>query len=134
MSIANAHKNEQENVAAGLTKLTEFLQKRDPSQTNNLLTTLKATDNISQAHHELLTSYQKQFMTKVNEVVSSLDKRHSVTVDNKKWSCQVKLLEYIINTNTHEFIPHHELKELHTETVLHQKQLSLSRGMGGMSL
>ena len=43
-------------------------------------------------------------------------------------------MEHIIKTRTHEFVPHHEIQQIQSKVMEHQKHLEMSKDMGGYSM
>ena len=45
-------------------------------------------------------------------------------------SCPVKFMEHLVKTRTNEFIPHHEIQQIHNQVIQKQKHLEIEKDIG----
>ena len=81
-----------------------------------------------------LKAYQEDFIKEVKRGVTVLGKGESYKIDGHSMTCPVKFMEHIIKTRTHEFVPHHEIQQIQSKVMEHQKHLEMSKDMGGYSM
>ena len=65
----------------------------------------------------------------MHKCLDTIDSKGHITLDEHKFSCPLKLMEHITDKHTHEYIPHKQLQQLHTNTIEHHKEPAMSKGM-----
>jgi len=131
-SIKNADDNMRTDNINHLGKLVTFLEKS--SNNPSVISTLKSTNNLTGAYQDLLKAYQAKSINSINTTISALDSGKNITLDNKKFDCSIKFLDYLTKTRTHEYFPHKEVQKIQSKVIENQKQLQLSKGLDGMEL
>lgn len=71
-----------------------------------------------------------QFIKNVQKSLTRLDNGSSVKIDNHTMSCPVKFMEHLVKTRTNEFIPHHEIQQIHNQVIQQQKHLEIEKDIG----
>lgn len=128
-SIKNAYDDMRTDKLDRLSKLVTFLEKNTNDHTA-IISTLKSTNNITETHQTLLKTYQAKCVNSINNKISILDTGKTITLDNKKFDCPIKFLDYLTKTRTHEYFPHREVQKIQSKVTQNHKQLELSKSKG----
>ena len=56
-----------------------------------------------------------------------LDNGNHPVLDNKKFTCPVKLMDHVFDTHGHQFFPHKEMHHIQNKIIEQQKQLEMSK-------
>ncbi len=132
--IQNANKNEHDNVIGQLHKLSSFVQSKNFKTHEQVTKILKDTTDPMATHKSLLKDYQDHFIKSVHKGLAMIYKGDDVKIDNHTISCPLKFMEHFVKTRTNEFIPHHEIQQIHNQVIQQQKHLEMEKDMGGFSL
>lgn len=111
-----------------LSKFMTFLEKNTNDHTS-IISTLKSTHDLTEAHQNLLQSYQAKCINSINNKLSILDAGKTITLDSKKFECPIKFLDYLTKTRTHEYFPCKEVQKIQSKVIENHKQLELSKGL-----
>ena len=128
-SIKNAHDNMRTGNFDKLSKLVTFLEKNTNDHTA-IISTLKSTNGLTEAHETLLKSYQAKCINSINNKISILDAGKTITLDSKKFDCPIKFLDYLTKTRTHEYFPCKEVQKIQSKAIETHKQLEMSKSKG----
>ena len=112
-----------------LSKLVTFLEKNTNDHTA-IISTLKSTNGLTEAHETLLKSYQAKCINSINNKISILDAGKTITLDSKKFDCPIKFLDYLTKTRTHEYFPCKEVQKIQSKAIETHKQLEMSKSKG----
>ena len=134
LSIQNAVKNEQDNVIGQLHKLSSFVQSKNFKTHEQMTKILKDTGDPMGTHKSLLKDYQDNFIKSIHESLARLDDGDTVKIDNHTMSCPLKFMEHLVKTRTSEFMPHHEMQQIHNQVIQQQKHLEMEKDMGGYGM
>jgi len=134
LSIQSAVKNEQDNVIGQLHKLSSFVQSKNFKTHEQMTKILKDTTDPMGTHKSLLKDYQDNFIKSIHKSLTRLDNGDAVKIDNHTMSCPVKFMEHLVKTRTNEFIPHHDIQQIHNQVMQQQKHLEMEKDMGGYSM
>jgi hypothetical protein len=134
LSIQNALKNEQDNVIGQLHKLSSYVQSQNYKTPEQVTKILKDTTDPMGTHKSLLKDYQDNFIKSIHKSLARLDDGDTVKIDNHTMSCPLKFMEHLVKTRTNEFMPHHEIQQIHNQVIQQQKHLEMEKDMGGFSL
>jgi len=134
LSIQNAMKNEHDNVIGQLHKLSSYVQSQDYKTHDQITKILKDTTDPMETHKSLFKDYQDQFIKNIHKNLSRLDDGGTVKIDNHIMSCPLKFMDYVVKTRTNEFIPHHEIQQIHNQVTQQQKHLEMEKDMGGYGM
>jgi hypothetical protein len=61
---------------------------------------------------------------------TTLDTGKSITLDNKKFDCSIKFLDYLSKNRNSEYFPHQELQKIQIKVIENRKELELSKSKG----
>ena len=130
LSIQNAMKNEQDNVIGQLHKISSYVQSKNYKTHEQMTKILKDTTDPMGTHKSLLKDYHDNFIKSIHKSLTRLDNGEAVKIDNHTMSCPVKFMEHLVKTRTNEFIPHHEIQQIHNQVIQQQKHLEIEKDIG----
>jgi len=131
--LINSIKSASDNLCSGkfdkLAKFVSFLESNTKDHAP-IISILKSNTDVTKTYNILLGQYHEKCINVMNKVVSTLDAGKSITLDNKKFDCSIKLLDYLSKNRNSEFFPHQELQKIQTKVIENRKELELSKSKG----
>jgi phage/plasmid primase-like uncharacterized protein len=131
--LINSIKSASDNLQSGkfdkLAKFVSFLESNTKDHAP-IISILKSNTDVTKTYNILLGQYHEKCINVMNKVVSTLDAGKSITLDNKKFDCSVKFLDYLSKNRNSEFFPHQELQKIQTKVIENRKKLELSKSKG----
>ena len=126
-SISTANAIHKGGALDDLNRAAEIIGGTKFTRDNSITDIIKNCNDPVDAHKTLIKEYQDHFLGQVHKCLDTIDSKGHITLDEHKFSCPLKLMEHITDKHTHEYVPHKQLQQLHTNTIEHHKEPS--RGM-----
>lgn len=133
-SIQNAYKNERDNIVHHLHRIVTLHLNQVGTKDLEIGKILKSSEDTRAAFNSLEKSYKSHVINEVQKSLQVIGSGKTVGIDNKNFNCSIKFLDHIMKTRSHEYFPSKEVQQMQTKAVDNQKQLVLSRDIGGPRL
>jgi hypothetical protein len=133
-SIQNAYSNKQNDVLQHLHKITTLYINQVSTKAPEINKILQSSQNTNSAFNSITKSYHSHVLNEIQKSLNVIDSGKRVTMDKKNFNCPVKFLDHVVQTRTHEYFPRVAVQKIQSKVIERQKQLILSKDMGGLCL